>query len=232
MKSINNFVKTIILGVVVTIAPSAMADVIAQTEAFSGDGTLTFNQFDSSLGTLDSIEIVFNLSIDNGWLVADNDGVDMATVTIELGALAAISSTDVALIDGSFQPVVGTLSSSTTNMVLLAADNGDGPGNVDSTGPDGTTLYGGTDSDSDSGFISALAFAGYIGASTFDIIVAINELIDLGGLGDFEGSFSPVDILGSGSGVTVNYSYTPVPEPATMALLGLGSLVFLRRRKP
>ena len=217
----------------VMIAPSAMAVLISETETFTGDDTLTFDQFDPSLGTLTSIEIIFDLSIDNGWLIADNDGGDQASVTIWLGAVAAISSTDVSLIDTSLQPVVGSLVASTAAAVSLAVDNGDGPGNVDATGPDGTTLNGGPDSDSDSGFISALAFAGYIGTGTFDIVVLISELIDLGGLGDIEGSFSPVDILSPGSSVTVNYTYTPipVPEPATMALLGLGSLVLRRKRR-
>ncbi len=231
MKSINNFAKIIILSVVVMITPSAMAALIFETETFTGDSTLTFDQFDSSLGTLTSIEIIFDLSIDNGWLIADNDGVDQANVTIELGAEAAISSTDVSLIDASLLSVVGMLSASTAAAVTLDPNEGDGPGDVDASAPDGTTLNGGPDSDSDSGFITALVFGGYTGTGTFDIVVAVTELIDLGGLGDIEGSFSPVDILSLGSSVTVNYTYTPVPEPTTMALLGLGSVVLRRKRK-
>ncbi len=223
--------KNLMFILVVMIAPSAMAALILETETFTGDNTLTFDQFNTSLGTLTSIEIVFDLSIDNGWLIADNDGVDQANVIIELGAVAAISSTDVSLIDGSLQPVVGSLVASTAAAVSLAADNGDGPGNVDASAPDGTTLYGGPDSDSDSGFISALAFAGYIGTGTFDIVVAVTELIDLGGLGDIEGSFSAVDILNPSSSVRVNYTYTPIPEPTTMALLGLGSVILSRKRR-
>ena len=230
MKSINNFAKIIILSVVVMIAPSAMATLITETETFTGDATLTFNQFDSSLGTLTSIEIVFNLGIDNGWLVADNDGASEASMTIELGATAAISSA-LPLVDGSFQPVVGTLSASTTDAVVLAAEIGDGPGNVDASAPDGTTLNGGADSDSDSGSIATAVFAGYTGTGTFDIVVDVTKFIDLGGLGDIEGSFDPVDILSAGSSVTVNYTYTPIPEPATMALLGLGSIALIRKRR-
>ncbi len=231
MKSINNFARIIILSVVVMIAPSAMADLIPETETFTGDDTLTFNQFNSGLGTLTSIEIIFDLSIDNGWLVADNDDSVQASVTIELGATASLSSPHVGLVDASWQPVVGILSASTTNSVTLSADNGDGPGNVDPCAPDGATLYGGPDSDSDSGFINAGAFAGYIGAGTYNIIVTVSELIDLGGLENIEGAFSSVDVLAPGSSVTVNYTYTPVPEPTTMALLGLGSVVLRRKRR-
>lgn len=232
MKRINSFLKVLILCVVVMNAPSAMAALIPETETFTEDSTLTFDQFNPDWGTLESIEIVLNLSIDNGWLIADNDGNDVATVMIKLGATATLSSTDVLLLDDSLQPVVGALSALSTDEVLLAADNGDGSGNVDATGPDGTTHYGCPDSNSDSGFIKDTLFADYFGTGTFNITVDISEIIGLDSLGDVEGSFSPVDILSPGSSVTINYTYTPIPEPATMMILGLGSTVFLRRRKP
>jgi hypothetical protein len=64
VKSINNVTKITILGIVVMIAPAAMADVITQTKNFNDTpnygAALEYDKFDTSLGTLSSIEIVLN----------------------------------------------------------------------------------------------------------------------------------------------------------------------------
>ncbi len=231
VKGINNFAKIIILSVVVMITPSAMATLISETETFTGDDTLTFNEFDSILGTLTSIEIIFDLSIDNGWLIVDNDDSVQADVTIVLGAVAAISSTDVRLTNASWQPVVDILVASTTAVVTLAAEIGDGPGIVDANGPDGTTLNGEPDSDLDNGLIRGAYFVDYIGTGTFEIDVDVTDIAEWGSPPNVEDLSSAVDILSAGSSVTVNYTYTPIPEPATMALLGLGSIALIRKRR-
>jgi len=227
VKNINSFVKILTLGIVVMIAPSAMATLTkSETKTFSGNTTLTFQQFNPGWGTLESIEIIFDLGINGGWLIVDNDGTSQVSVTMELGATAAISSTDVDLSSLIFN----ALTASTTTTRLLDPNVGDGPGNVDDDPPDGYFYNGCADSNSDSGFISALDFAGYTGIGTFGIDVAITNIADWGSLLDVEGLPGAVAILPSGSSVTVKYTY--VPEPATMALLGLGSMVFLRGRKP
>jgi hypothetical protein len=231
VKSINNVTKIIILGIVVMIAPAAMADIITQTKNFSGtpnyDAALEYDKFDTSLGTLTAIEIVLNLVITGGSLSADNDGAQEAVITVVLGATAGISSTDVALINNLFQPVINDASCSQSDTFYLDPDDGDGAG-YQPGGGDWDTLIGGMIMDSQSGFIAAAVFGDYEGIGSYFINVDITQLLDFGGDGGVEGAFSPLASAGS---MEVRYTYTPIPEPATMTLLGLGSLMLLRRRK-
>ena len=210
----------------------ASAGTITQTETYSGtpnlSRTFTFDEFDD-LGatlTLTSIQVLVDLNVEGGVLILDNDGEDPAAGTYEFGAKSDISSVDVSLLDGAFQPVTAELAGLTTGGFSLAANVGDGANDFDPSPPDGVQVNGSTQSDNDAGFISATLFAQYIGTSTYDIDLDALQWSDFGGVSGIEWAVTPVTADGE---VTVIYNY--VPEPATMGLLSLGGLALLRRRR-
>ena len=213
-------------------AGAASAVTITQTETFGGTPnftqTLTFDEFDDLGGTLTltSIQVLVELNVQGGVLVLDNDGVDPAAGTFEFGGKADISSTDVSLLDGAFQPVTAEVEALTAGAFNLTGNVGDGSNDFDPTAPDGMQVNGLSQTDNDDGFIAASLFAQYIGLSTFDIDLDATQWSDFGGVSGIEWAVTPVTADGE---VTVIYNY--VPEPATMGLLSLGGLALLRRRR-
>ncbi len=217
---------------VLLVGSVAMGDTIIQIEEFSGipnlTETLTFNQFDDAGGTLtlQSIQVIFSLEVQGGQLVLDNDGELAASGSYEFGAKGDISSTDVSLVNASFLPVTSELGAVHGDSFSLAANIGDGAGDYDPNGPDGMEYNGSTENDSDSGYISPLVFADYIGTGTYDIDADVTQWQDFGGVSGIEWAVNPVSASGC---VKVIYNY--IPEPATLSVLALGGLALIRRRK-
>ncbi len=220
-----------IVGVLAFCLPASAAPIV-QTLPFGGTPnfteTLTFNQFDDLGGTLtlQSIEVIFSLDVQGGSLTLDNDGVNGASGNFEFGAKGDLSSGDVSLLDGAFQPVTAELDSIHQGPFNLAGNVGDGAGDYDPAGPDGMLYNGGLENDSDSGFINSTLFAPYIGVSTYDIDVNVDQWSDYGGVSGVEYAVTPVSASGE---VTVIYNF--VPEPATLAMLAVGGLFVVRRRR-
>ncbi|MCC7474427.1 MAG: PEP-CTERM sorting domain-containing protein [Pirellulales bacterium] len=188
--------------------------------------TLNFDKFDPSLGSLNSIKIEMSVAVAGGSLTIDNDGEGPATVNVELGAKGELSSGDVNLFPGLVPPVV----SSSGSGYVLNPDNGDGPFNIDPTGPDGAVMLGAAGWNLGWYFVTPLAHPDYVGASqTFNIDAVVSQILDFGGVGGVEGSFSPVDANGY---VSVTYDYTSnIPEPASIGLLGSCLLAFAMFRR-
>ncbi len=210
---------------------------ISQTKPFSGQPnispTLTFNQFDDSAPdvNLTGIEIIFNMDISGGQLVLDNDASGPASGSFVFGSKGSLSSTDVSLFDGTPQPIPADLTVTTGSAFNLDPNEGDESGDYDPCAPDGMSYDGGIASENSAGFVGAAFFTtgvkGYTGTGTYDITAELTQWLNYGGIGGIEFSVSPVTASGS-----VEIIYTYVPEPATIAMLGLGSMMFLRKRRP
>ena len=223
-----------LLGALLATCAMASGATITQTEAFSGvpdfQSTLTFDSFDTSLGTLDSVEIIADLLITGGQAQVDNESPSTATVSVEFGADADLMSAGEV-----FMPAVNAVASVTQNL-LLDPDDGDGA-SIDPSPTDGATIP----IVSTTGFDSALMVRANGGiealqVSTFEdtsagldymIMLDSGTVFSISGASGVAGGFTPASVAGD---VTVVYTYT-VPEPMTMSLLALGGVALLRRRK-
>lgn|GEM_PF-3195352 len=187
---------------------------ITQTRNYTGtpnfSRNLQFNQFNPALGTLQSIRVQMNMNTAGGYLSADNDGDTPAVASVQLGANGGIRSDQVNLLNNSFGAIGANMSVATGSTLNLAADDGDGPSNVDPSAPDGATHIGGTDSQSADDTVNPAVFAtpgkSYVGTGSYTVIMDANALIDFGGLGGVEGGFGPPTVDGE---VTITYEYIP-----------------------
>jgi hypothetical protein len=212
-----------------------MAAFINQSQPFGPDTpnfeqVLTFDKFDPALGDLISVQVIYDLTTQGGSLTVDNDGLESATVTVQLGSAGDLKSTDVALLNAAFQPVLGDgVEAFESSTFVLGANIGDTPGDVDPSDPDGATLFGSSDTEMGSGFIASTLFVQYIGTDTFDVTAEVDQILNFGGVGGVEGSFTNMEAFGE---VEVIYEYLPIPVPSALLLFasGLIGLVGLRRK--
>lgn len=222
----------IAVGALAALAPASSAQVLMQMLSFGPstpnfDQTLTFDKFAVDPAHILSIKVSLELNIEDGILQVDNDGVDGATVDVELGASAALSSMDVRLLNAGFGAVAEEVALSTTATFNLAPNDGDNDQQFDADGgPDFAELNGGMQSGMSMGFVNPDFFIDYAGMGTFDILVDVNQVLDFGSAGGVSGAFTPVQADGK-----VKIEVTLIPAPASVAMLGLGGLVMARRRR-
>ncbi len=210
------------------------ASTIIQTQGFVGkpglEKPLTFNQFDPSTGTLQSVQIDLLLEISDGTLTLDNDGEDAVATSILLGATGQLRSEDVRLLDDADSPILAgsdALSVSTGSVLALAAENGDGV-LFDPTVPDARIHFGETTSSLHGGTIHKDYMADFFGSDVFTIIGDFEPLVDFGAGENVSGQFDPVTMS-----VNVILRYEVVPEPSGLLLVlgGLLGIGVARRRQ-
>lgn len=222
-------------GAVLAVAGAASGAVIMQTQNFGVVNsvpayldTVTFNQFNPALGTLNSIKVKLSFDVSGGAVGVDNESPVPANVTADFGAMASISSIDVTLLDNAFQPVAADVTASNMYGFNLGVDDGDAANQWDAGGTDTDLQNGAAASDMSMGFINSLFFAGFTGGGTFDIDVATSQFLQLSQQSGVSTTFSPLTGVGN---VMVTYDYTPIPAPGALALLGMGGLLAARRRR-
>ena len=183
-----------------------------------GDNTsVTLDQFDTSLGTLTKVILKIEADTSGGSIQWDNEAGNPSTVTLGIGGeLTATGPDALVVIAVPLQLDSGSVS---------ADEAADGAG--DFSGPDAfaVTTASGNDTDEDS---LTSGFDSYKGTGTFNVSIESVAETYLSTSGGF-GPINPQTGIANGT-VTVTYEY--IPEPGTMAMLALGGIsVLLRRRR-
>lgn len=221
------------------VATSSAATTIPETETFSGAGTTTLNfeQFDTLGGTrtLTAIEWDITYTKSEVSITYDNDGAGSFSGAVSQEVVFDMSSTDVSLTNTSFGQIAQAITSTTSDTLTYAAQDTDSTFVFnDDGGPDNDTVVFVGDSKSElDQFVTVGAWAsgntGYLGSGNFDIsgLTAIATAAEV--TGD-NVRFSGVTTSVEGT-VTLTYHYTVVPEPSSTALLGLGGLALIMRRR-
>lgn len=219
--------KHLIALALVVSAGAAQADVITQSDSYGYATTNwthtlgTLNQFDSLLGTLNSITVTLYGAV-NQTLSAENKGATADNLTPVAGG-------DIRFRQGGSTMLAQVLP--TTTGTAFAASAYDGVSDFGGTSginfgtlsADGTTVV----------TLSGAALTAFIGTGTltgFDVRAAGNGRIDSDNgnlLSDIQTeAFAHIQL-------DYNYTRNAIPEPASMALVGLGmmGMMALRRRR-
>lgn len=217
------------------------AATIVQTESFSfvpnGSRTLTFNSFDSTLGTLTGVTVSVEMTKSGGRFEVDNDSDTSGVIDLTHSVIGQLTSSDVSLRkSGGGVVFVGQTGSVTATNSLtgqtVGVSSGDSTTAFNATGNSDYVLFEPTDtSASDSGSIRTSDIADYIkaGPSTFNIQFGATQTVSANGLSGLQQAFTVASVSGN---VTVTYNYiAAVPEPASSLLGGIGCLLILRRRR-
>jgi len=183
-----------------------LAQEIIQTKEFQGIPNFTqvfeFEKYNGA-AELESVQIIFVIETDGGFLAVDNDNVNQVEAAVELGVRGMIASTDVPLIGENFQPVIPVTKAVSSAAFSLEGDDGDGIGIMELNTPDAAKHTGTRNSASNSGKIAPLVLTDFIGLGTFDLNVIVNSIVNLGDTENFSGSFEAPECSGS---ITIIYN--------------------------
>jgi hypothetical protein len=215
---------------------SASATVVSYTDSISGlfnqvaDRDLVVSQFDSSLGTLNSVSITVSTALQASLGIENTNPSSPTTGTKAFSVYTywpsdptEYTSASVNLsFDGSVISTAGYTDAKKYTVYLTKYD-----GITDYAGTSGAIVATFTPSNSEVlSYNSGLASFIGTGSLTFGLVSdASTALTTTGG-----NNSTSMSTTGQ-AGVTITYDYTSIPEPATIGLLGLGVLGLLRKRR-
>lgn len=220
--------------------PSLDAQIV-QTRTFGPDipqfsTVMTFDSYEGDLDDIESIEIKWEMNIKDGYLVIDNDAVDPATGSYEFGASISVdgAATDVTMLNNSFDSIFTATEVINSGTFSLAGNQDDGPNDYSPDPPDGTSVTGADVTGNGGDTVNSMFYNQYVSGpggsagKTFNIGITTEQYLTVTSNGGTEYAITPVN---AGGLVKVIYHLKPVPEPSSAAMLALGSLVLLRRRR-
>lgn len=234
--------KKILLTLLVSTAflPCVEAQII-QTRKFGPQipqfsTLMTFNSYAGNLDDIESIEITWVMNIEDGFLVIDNDAPDPASGSYEFGASISVDgpATEVTMLNNEFKQIFTATEVINSGSFNLSGNVGDGPNDYSPDGPDGTSVTGSDVFGSGGDTVHSMFYDQYVSGpggsagSTFDIGIVTEQYLTVTSNGGTEYAITPVSASGL---VKVVYNLKPVPEPSSAAMLALGGLALLRRRR-
>lgn len=168
-------------------------------------------QFDSSLGTLNSISLLLDYSFSGDGTFTNNSGV-ANTYTIDIGGRIGLTR---AFVSGT-----GFGSGANTPWVqsdsdYITVDSKTFPNLAPST----PTSFSYSYSSSSSATITGADMASFIGTGSLPTYLKANTVFTISGSGETTITTNP---LASGK-ITLSYNFTPVPEPSTYAMAALSA---------
>lgn len=205
------------------------------TQVLPNDTNITLNlpKFDPSTGTLSNVWVQVELRLNNAQVQLDNDAASAQNGTARVLNTANSLTSSVTLLKSNFDTINnGDLSINNSQVYSLGATSGDPVGQFNATlAGDYANYVPGTLTSGDFGDIFNGVWGGYQGTGNFTITTNATYLTSatfVGNDGFFQGNTPNGEIYGK-----VVYTYTPtvVPEPGTLALLAIGSVVTMYRRK-
>lgn len=227
--------KHILSGVaaIAMLGNAAPAATIEQTQNFSSDTTMSFNLFNTALGSLTGVRWRLTINTAGGSISLDNDGAGTSTGNVTFGASLGVNnwiksgtSQPSMGIDTGFASVGATVSATSGTSATLGIDS-DG-GTHDFVGSD-SFIYNGTSESTTSAdrYVNNSFLSAYHGTGTFTADGDVNQVQNFTGSGNVFTFIAPATI---GATVKLFYDYTPteaVPEPGTiiMSILALGGVV-------
>lgn len=218
----------------------ASAATIVQTRNFAfvpdGSRVLTFDKFDTTLGTLTSVTLSVSATKTGGTYSVDNDSELAGTINLTHSVVGQLSSMDVSLkkvgvTATGYVGQTGNITATNTLSTTVGASSGDSTTDFNATGQSDYVTYSPSNNTvTDSGTIHSGFQNDYaaIGLETFAITYAGTQTVSSSGLSGLQQAFTVANVSGD---VTVTYTYTTIPETSTALLGGLGALVLLRRRR-